>query len=244
MAEIATILTNWKRPQNLPRICKAVRQQSHPSALYIVDNSPDGILPPMATELADDVWRVGVNGGPPIRFAPAFKLWQYDYFLFLDDDLIPGEKCIENCLDHCRDIPILGEIGRRFVVENGAWRYRRVNVAQSPSLPVPVDMTARAHFVRADCIHHACELGHAMWSRYGSEVERELFVNDDILLCLSVAMRTDRVPHLMPYCEPQRRLRMKDMDAPHAINASAGFLEQRDRFINRFAEMGWRQKWN
>jgi hypothetical protein len=139
--EIMVVLTNYKRPQNLPKIIDAFRQQTRKvDHLVVVDNSPKkapveeqvmgGTHPDAQVKWetrdypeaypnglfnsVDDVWRFTTNLGCPCHYAPALCHFEYKYCLFYDDDVLPGRMAVDYIL---REAAILGDkfstIGQR-----------------------------------------------------------------------------------------------------------------------------------
>lgn len=151
MSTILVILTNYSRPQNMPRVIQAWREQTVKCKIVVADNSSatsdtpytvngdsDGIrfvMPYPRRELygtdVDDVWRWTENSGCPCWLGPAAMLsHKYDYIIRADDDFLPGKRAVEHLLrtaSICNyDFSTIGQIGRIFD-ERG---YNRGNVPQ------------------------------------------------------------------------------------------------------------------
>lgn len=144
MSRVLVLLTNYKRPANLPLCIKAWREQSlAPASVVVVDNSPFTVRGVVAeignphTEFyprdemsgyypdkydgPDDVWRIKTNLGPLCRLWPALALApRYEYVLFADDDFLPGREGLLTAVQAAKSVndkfATIGQEGRTFDV--------------------------------------------------------------------------------------------------------------------------------
>lgn len=250
MSDILAIVSNFARPQNLPPIVAALRGQSVPVDIVVVDNSPekpDGsdemqLLLHEKAKWADDIWRLVQNHGPPCRFAPAFMDHSHEFIWFLDDDLVPGSLAAEmllKCCDHVdRKFSTTGEIGR---VHTGNGEYVKRNIRRFKH-PRRVDMTARSHFVRTENMRHVLDAKWQLIDRFGDEAKQLVSVHDDLLLCCGIQFATYH-PSYLTANNPIRETLIRKQDLPDGgggVSAKARFLEQRHRLIQMFQAIGWR----
>jgi len=269
---VLAVLTNYARPQNLPQIVRALRRQTHPVKIVIVDNSPaktaseDGDQHDLTRirKSVDDIWRFEQNAGPPCRFAPAFMQHDCSHILFLDDDMLPGFHAVEHLVNTAtqlkNEFATLGEFGRRFHGGNrsymqgfhgrGEWRYVCRNVKRGHE-PTPVDMTCCAHFVRADMMQHVLSFKWDMIHKHGCDEDldgdrRGWWREDDMLLSLGIQQGTGLKSYLTPM--PRRRVRMslrqRMLAAPHAHSSRPHHLQDRTRFIHLALQSGWQSLWH
>lgn len=116
MSKVLVVLTCWKRIRNMERIVRAWRNQSVPTHVIVIDNSPndsDAFHKRIELLEANDVWRIGDNLGPVCRFAPALMLTQdYEYCMFADDDLVPGCRAVQTCIEVAKKHPTFATIGQ------------------------------------------------------------------------------------------------------------------------------------
>lgn len=259
MNQTLVILTNYTRPDNLPPIIRAFREQTVPVDIVVVDNAPlaDGVgketklregYPEPSFKDADDVWRFTRNAGPPCRFAPAFMDNDHEFFLFFDDDMLPGVAAVEHLVKTAERIAgpwaTLGEIGR--IYDN--CRYVSRNIRRWEGCR-PVDMTARAHFVEAKRIGNVLETKRVLIDKFGDEARRLLSVHDDILLCQSAQLRfslrlgNQTCSYLTPKGTSETLLRSRDLDdGKTGVSRRPNFLAERNRLIEMMHVIGWRSE--
>jgi hypothetical protein len=258
---VLVVLTNWKRPQNIPGILEALEQQTVKAPVLLVDNAPD---PKPAGDPVDplrarflDVWRFTENHGPPCRLAPAMVYHDYRYYLFLDDDYLPGRCCVENMLANARSLrdrfSTIGWLGRRFKQESGAllyhygeWRKHVVDPHGHLATPSRVDMTIRGHLVQACHVPHALSFKWKLMGEHRASLATSLGRHDDFLLCQGIQTAT-RLPSYLAAAmaggsegaRVWKELPTED-DRDVAARHRPGHQEERTACIRAAARMGWR----
>lgn len=237
------VLTNWKRPSNLPPIIKAFRGQV--DRITLIDNSQHGefegvpivnlFAPENETiEMVDDYWQVKGNGGPPIRFAPGLQAsMDFDFTLFWDDDLLPPGGLVDSFLACSVDENVgeFGIIGRRFS-DSGA--YIRRNVKRKEDCLVEVNMCCRCHFMPSHLIHEIYAVREYLLT-LGADRDA-LWRNDDLLITAMCVM-TGRRSYLIPKSEKHQ-----DLPAPFALPASMGGLDEFMKERNALSKLIWKNK--
>lgn len=215
------ILTNWKRPDNIPAIVKAFRPSV--SKITVIDNAPPETALYARADylrdegLIDDYWTAIKNGGPPIRFAPALHDLESKYTLFWDDDLLPPEGVVEAFIDSANAFEFgypdtlltfgeLGIIGRNFD-SNGD--YIRRNVRRQDESPCPVDLCCRAHFMRTVFVSQVYAVRDTLLMNGASK--GALSRHDDLLI--TAACKLKRYGSYLIPAGPKHR----DLPAPHAL---------------------------
>lgn len=253
MSDILAIVSNFARPQNLPPIIAALRGQSVPVDIVVVDNSPadesaffsqyiDTCGGMAGCNKGFDILRFTENAGPPCRFAPAFMEHSHEFIWFLDDDLAPGSQAVETLLQ-CYEwvdgqCSTIGEIGR---VHTDSGEYVKRNIRRFDH-PRRVDMTARSHFVRTENMRHVLSAKWRLIDRFGDEAKQLVSVHDDLLLCCGIQFATCHPSYLTANNAIRETLtRKQDLpDGGGGVSAKTGFLGQRHRLIQMFQAIGWR----
>lgn len=243
---ILTILTNYKRPENLDVIIPAIQQQTVPTDIIVVDNSPPDSQP-KEFEGVRDVWRMRENYGPPCRFAPALLEQKAKYILFYDDDALPGPQMIEHLLEVAKTLEdrfaTIGELGRKFIGPPGSYHYNYHSIATVEQFPVPVDITIRGHLVLTSLLYHAIEF---KWKllRYDSNLETAVFRHDDFLMCLGIQAATGYGSYLSPKTIPERKMFMRELNSHDAAcNTRGSHMNERQQIIRPSEIVGWKRTW-
>lgn len=226
------VLTNWRRPRNLPAIIDSF--DDYVGRITLVDNS----LPEYRFDHSysrwvalDDVWQIRQNGGPPIRFAAGLQYMRHEYTLFWDDDLVPkdgGDLVARFEYTAQRDaFAELGIIGRRFG-PNG--EYVRRNVRRG-SIVTDVDMCCRAHFVKTHEIPAIYEFRNLL-AQHLLEADGDIdcLERHDDLLCIGLQFASGCPAKLITLPEGQREDH-NDLDDSHALGARPDFVEERTALI-------------
>lgn len=248
---VLAIVTNYKRPENVPLVCESLRAQTHPVTLVVVDNSPgpSRLRFTAAAQTPNDIWRFKANAGPPCRFAPAWMRHDHDYVLFVDDDMTLRPTAVEylrGAADRlCGGFATLGQIGRIYGGEPGKWEYVRQNVPRRQRV-VPVDLTCRLHFVRMDLMHHVLAFKWRVLDTF-PEMSKHVGREDDMLLCQGIQWAC-RVPsYLVPrvMTVPRTRLIRKELPpGPHSQNGQADHVTNRTELANAAHAVGWRRQFD
>lgn len=230
---VEVVVVHYRRPGNLPHILQALRQQSIPVRVNLIDIHPDSKddLAPETLALADEVFRWKTNHGGFNRFIPALA-FSAEYTMFFDDDLVPGRRCVEHMLQHARllearrtlpPLGALGQLGRRFA----GGRYSPHDVSRS-SQPVEVDCLVRGYLVPT---RHLAHLASVRWQ------EPQLFYEgmgeDDLVLGLALK-RAGLALYLTPSDpDPTTRMDAENLPEPHALSHRRNHLQSRDYFVRK-----------
>lgn len=244
MPTLETVVVNWRRPANIRPLLTALRAQAVASRITLIDvhDDPRNALGEDVLAMADEVFRWRTNHGGFNRFVPALA-FSAEYTLFLDDDLVPGARCIEHMLAHARAIEegtapgeradgqprtgdgfgALGQLGRR--LRNG--RYCSHDVPRSDGLR-EVDCLVRGYLVPT---RHLALLAPLRWE------QPQLFYpgmgEDDLVLAL--ALRRAGLPLYVTPLDPDPATRMdaENLPEPDALSHRPDHLVRRDRFVQR-----------
>jgi hypothetical protein len=238
---VEAVLINWRRPQHLARILAALRAQTVPCRVTVVECAANSEwqLPTEVAAQADSLFHEHDDWGPFARFVPVLG-FRAPWLLFLDDDFVPGPRALEHLLATAasllgtppgtlprpgkRPLGALGERGRRLA--HGG--YTATEVPRS-ARPERVDALVRAHFLPAENLAHLL----ALRARH-PQLFTPPVCDDDLLLAL--ALREAHLPiYLTPEAaDPATRLLAEELPEPHAMSARAGHLTRRDAFVRRW----------
>lgn len=244
---ILAVVINWRRPHNIPHVFDALRAQTIPVHICLVECSPE--LPEFAISpglraRADTVFTVNRNFGPSSRFIPALAFTEFDYVFFQVDDFAPGPRCVEHFLSAARllngQFATLGQDGRRANEAGPSLNGRRIK--QHAGECVPVDVVTSSELVRADLVHHAVDFRWQMIRRHGvNPNEGVSLFEDDLILCLGIQKATGLPSLLTPACATwDESWRYKRLDDAHALCARPDHRPRRDRFMEQAWACGWR----
>jgi hypothetical protein len=231
--QVEVVLINWKRPQNVGDIVRALRDQTVPCTITICDchDSPQFQLDSAAVASADRIYRWRHNLGSFSRYVPA-GAYDHKYTFFIDDDMIPGARCVEHFLawaEYLRAFGALGQLGR---ILDADGLYHSRNVARGPSF-TEVDVLVRAFFVRTDCLAHVQQIR--------SILEEESDPEDDILLSVGLALYAGLGCYLTP-ADPDREtlVNTRELASPHARSHRPTHLQVRAQLLQNAIALGWR----
>lgn len=247
-SRVLVVLINYSRPGNMPGVIAAWKRQSlAPATIVVVDNSPGDkgaseTYPASIFDGADDVWRMRTNLGCPCRFGPALALWEHDYVLFADDDLLPGSKALENAVAVAIQLEgkfsTIGQLGRLFELEKA----EPYNPRRSPtrgSAPVECDLTCRVHLFRSKFAHHAIELRNDLREAVAPHL---LHIHDDILLCLGIQRASEYPSYVIPDTMDVERLLIKDdKDDRKGLWRRPNHFQERSQMVRAAESQGWRR---
>lgn len=258
---VLVVITNFARPQNMPSVIRAWREQSvAPVKIVVVDNSPDNNVYrdyKLNDIMPNDIWRWTENCGCPCRFAPALMLYGHKYVLFADDDFLPGKRAIEWLLTTAKSVnnefATIGQVGRRLMElpSDGprAYSYDRRNVQRSTVTATKVDLTCRANLVQWNSVVDAIEFRNQMLNdlRVSPELgdlNKLVGVHDDFLLCCGIQARQSLPSYTIPQGnDPETELIKTEIPSgPEACYRRLGHYEERDAMCKLVTEAGWRSQ--
>lgn len=151
---VTAILNCYKRTRWFPEQMEAIKRQTHPvSEVLVWKNQAD--TDPIPQELKDQVAFVECNRnlGVWARFALALNA-RSEFICVFDDDTIPGDRWIENCVKTYRTNPgLLGTVGVVFGDKNYTWRsLRRVGWCNPNEETQKVDIVGHSWFFHRDML--------------------------------------------------------------------------------------------
>lgn len=251
---VLLVISNYKRPTNIPLCLKAWKDQSVVPYIVVVDNSPcptDEQLPERYPnpifEGADDVWRWTLNLGCPARFAPALCLYKHRYCIFADDDLIPGPRAIEHCLLVASSLgdrfSTLGQIGR--LIDTHRPEGKRYVSGNCPTDPLSLrecDITCRCYMVQTRLLHHMLTFRRYLYDTIVTDDDSKLLdIHDDILMSLGLQWSTGHNSYVIPKApNPEYHLIARNLDeGTSAVWKRPTHFVERNRMVDVCLMAGW-----
>jgi hypothetical protein len=165
MSETITVVLNGYKRQNLKEQVNAIKNQTVPvKEIFYWQNTVPGFGYDEDTYSELNSALSNYNYGVWARFAYALNA-KTDYVCVFDDDTIPGNRWLENCLETYKTHPgLLGGIGLRF--KNGNYeldqlsdgKYTRFGWENNPNCvgnntePVEVDIVGHSWFFSRDLL--------------------------------------------------------------------------------------------
>jgi Glycosyl transferase family 8 len=204
--------------------CTVTVCDTHPEERFALSRS--------VLDNADRVYRWSHNTGPYSRFVP-LAAYDHEYTFFVDDDMVPGSRCVEHFVAAAQSLPGFGSIGQlgRVIPPNGVYAPRGV-----PRLPRPreVDVLVRGFFVRTRNLHHIAQL------RWLMNYVDEQVPEDDMLLCVAMRLCAGLRNYLTPTDpDPETLMNRTELPDPHALHRRPDHLERRVMFMKTARDIGW-----
>lgn len=232
---IEVVIINWKRPRNVERIIDALREQTIPCTITICDNHPDPefALSPEALDKADRIYRWKHNLGAYSRYLPLAGM-DHQFTFLLDDDLLPGKRCLEAYLRtalQLEDFGVLGHFGR-IVTPSGFYKYFNT---PSQNRVLECDFIIRAYFVKT------CNLSRLVDMRWELGYFEDEKPEDDLLMCGAMKYYRDLRCYVIPtYDDPETLLNPKGLETAYALSRRPDHIFKRNMFIRRLRHHGWK----
>jgi hypothetical protein len=230
--QVEVVVINWKRPLNVAEIVLALRHQSVPCTITLCDchDSPEFALPSETIAAADRIYRWQHNLGAFSRYVPVGG-YDHKYTFFIDDDMLPGSRCVEHFLiwaEHLRTFGALGQIGR---IARADGVYQPRDVSRNADF-TEVDVLARAFFVRTNSLVHVQQMR--------TLVDGSADPEDDILLAIGLAIHGAMRCFLTPAdADPQTLVNVRELGSGYSRSGRPNHLQLRTRLLQRAMELGW-----
>lgn len=231
MADIEAVVVSYKRPRNIAPILHALRQQSQPCFITLIDCAPAPEFEPQVdAQLYDRRLRLHDNHGGYNRFLGGF-IYEREYTYFHDDDMLPGQRVLEHFLQSARGLEfgVLGQFGRCFPPD--CQQYLCTDIPRGPELQ-PVDMIVRAYFVRTRHLHHVLRL---KWALPPVQLKQ-----DDMLLACALRMYGGLQSYLTPRSDDvQTSVIFRPLDDQFALARTHDHFARRTATLRAIAALGW-----
>ena len=221
MASVEVVVINWKRPRNVLRIVRRLKEQTHHCVVTVCDSASWWFkLPRRAQQFIDNRYRLK-NCGAITRYVPADR-YRCDYTLFLDDDMLPGRRAVEHFVRWAEAKPqaaLLGQMGR-IVGREYNWN----GVPRRAGDFTSVDMVVRAYFVRSEML-----AGLARFRQLWDGPIRE----DDMALAWAIKIFSNGGIFLTPASDDSdEQVNAEELPDAHALSKNPSHLQVRTDFWN------------
>lgn len=235
MNKIEVVIINWKRPKNVEKIIFALKKQTIPCTITVCDCHIGYrySLCGSAINYIDRIYRWKHNLGAFSRYVP-MPSFDHEYTFFIDDDLLPGTKCLEGFLesaDKLKDFGVLGQLGR-IISADGI--YRPVDIARNENL-IETDFIIRAYFTKTSNLHNLIKF------RWHLNYFEEEFMEDDLLLCAALKYYNKLSCFLIPLQDDREYLVNKvELSSQYALSKRYDHYQKRIDFVKRLTSVGWK----
>lgn len=232
---VEVIIINWKRPKNVAKIVDALLDQTVPCIITVYDCSPseEFHLDNVTRSKVNRVFQSSFNNGGFNRYIP-MAAYSSIYSFFIDDDVLPGRKCIETYLKSAKDHPnfgVLGQIGRTLSADN---KYRPKNIRLSENF-IETDFVIRGYFVKTRYLYNVLRF---KWFLGYFETD---FIEDDLLLCSSLKYYENLSCYLIPFNGDRETLVNKEeLSDDYSLSSRTNHYYERTQFIKRIMFYGWK----
>jgi glycosyltransferase involved in cell wall biosynthesis len=189
--KIAVVLTQYKRNNLQAQLHSILHQSIKIDTIVVFQNGSHVDITPIKKAYDFNYVYSDINTKFFGRFSYCFTL-DVDIILVLDDDIIPGPKCIENYVNQCMDLNAI--IG-------GNGRIAQIN-KNSRNLQHPVDVGYRKNSVLVDFVGHIWCFK-KKWLHYMFSIPPCTYdTGEDMHLCFSSKVLGD----INSYCAKQLNL--------------------------------------
>lgn len=235
MNQIEVVIINWRRPKNVEKIIAALKKQTVPCTITVCDCHVGYrySLSRAALNLSDRIYRWKHNLGAFSRYVP-MPSFDHTYTFFIDDDLLPGTKCLEGFLEAANKLEnfgVLGQLGR-IIDPDGV--YRPVDITRNESL-IETDFIIRAYFTKTVNLHNVIRF------RWHLDYFEEKFMEDDLLLCAALKYYNKLSCYLIPLNnDPEYLVNRVELSSRYALSNRYDHYQKRIDFVKRLISVGWR----
>lgn len=221
---VECVIVNWKRKNNIPLIVEAMRSQSVPCTVTVIDNASDDIdaVDEGVSRSVEKYFRIKEHPyGPFIRFMCG-NFYGSNYLYFCDDDLAPGPRCLEHFLNHVEtdnSIGVLGQLGR-IITGN---KYLIKDAPRGRQTFTEIDICIRAYFVKSLVLTNIKDISEQIFLKR----KNDLFWHDDMLLSAACRIAKKNLAVTPLEEELETIINYKELPSPHALSANPGRSEAR-----------------
>lgn len=221
---VSTILINWQRQNNIPLIVQALRRQSVPTKVILVDAGGG-----LSQETLDsvDLWiKLSRNFSSYNRFV-ASPLIDTKYSYFHDDDMIPGDRVIEHYLRHQPERhAVLGQHGR--LLKGPIYSGKPVPRTDKTRV---VNSVVRSYFTQTKNLY--------LFQKFLNEIKEPHPSQDDLALCFALRKYTRLPCAITPASDdPHEKACMVNLDDEKALWKKANHLHERMEFCKKVLDLG------
>ena len=239
MSSVTVILNGYRRPKNLPLQIEAIKKQTtSPDQIWLWINHHEDF-----EKEGGDIHSLGIdriclndhNWKYFGRFALAM-LAQTDFVALFDDDTVPGEGWLENCLDTYEKTPgILGGVGLHLKSKQYYMDHDRFGWPSHNEETVEVDLVGHAWFISKDDLKYIWMEKPFTWD-----------TGEDIHLS-AMAQKYGNVKTYVPPHPPLEREKSSSLfgyelgvdNKTHSVINQQEFFSMRDKCIQHHISNGW-----
>lgn len=228
---VEVVVDHWRRPKNVGRLLRALRAQTVPCRVTLVNVSPGAEFLEEWRGLMDRVV-VMPNYGSQTRFAP-IGLFDCEFTYWHDNDMEPGRRCIEHLLASAElagNFAVLGQFGRKWP-QTGNYKAREIH--RSSGL-TQVDFVVRSYFIRSRHLH---------WMEaFRWQAGYQTPFHDDLLASMAIQHFTG-LPSVLTVLDsdPETRVNFRELPSPHSLCADWNrHIQRRTAFVRQGIAAGWR----
>jgi len=206
MPTIEAVILNCFRPENVHQILGAIAPQVQLTT--VLDCSVDG-----GKWECDRTVRFTPkkhDAGPWTRYVSS-GLYEQDYTLLIDDDLLPHPDMVSRFLAYADNYELVCGMGRLLKPDGG---YRCVNCPSGEA-----DIAVRCYFWKSATLRNTVPKAMANFTL------AERWADDDIAMCLCLKKKVFVIPGNPPWSE---------LPCPHASSSKPGHIARRDNLCKRF----------
>jgi len=231
--QVEAVIINWKRPQNVADIVRALKRQTVPCTVTVCDchNSAEFRLPSESLAYIDRLYQWRHNLGSFSRYVP-LGAYDHKYTFFIDDDMLPGTRCIEHFWTQAEKLRAFGALGQLGRILDAEGRYHPRDVPRGLGF-TEVDLLVRAFFVPTNCLTYIPQIRAMLGESHDPE--------DDILLAVGLAIQAGQACYLTPAdSDPETLVNKRELASPYARYARRTHLQARSRLLDRAMALGWK----
>lgn len=219
------IVLSWKREKNLPEVIGGLKKQSCIDDILVFHNYPSST----EVEGCKNIFSK-TNLGCVARHDVAYKIDDYKYFMFSDDDFAFTRDLsddISNTVLEFADKSVVGVVGLNLNIKNIDKSYSTGKTLRSKK-PIPVDIVkGRFHIISRENIHIL----------FNSVFNESLFRKQDDLRANLTIQKHYKVPS---FIFPSGKNDIKELDDSYALNKLPGHYDERDQIIIDGIKTGWK----
>lgn len=232
--KIEVVLINWKRPHNISKIVTSLRNQSIQCTITLCDCHIEEVfaLDKDTIGRIDRLYRWSHNLGAYSRYLP-LSAFDHEYTFFIDDDMLPGCRCLEyyyKCAGQLKNFGVLGQLGR-VIDQDGIYRPKYVPMKD---IFVETDIIIRAYFVKTKYLYNIVRF------RWYLNYFYDELPEDDILLCVSLKFYENLSCYLLPINEDVETLvNREELPDDYSLCRRPEHYVKRMLFVKKLISYGW-----
>ena len=234
---VTAILNGYRRPKNLPLQIQAIKNQTvKPDQIWLWINHHEDFYKEPVDYDVDRIVKNDHNWKYFGRFALAM-LAQTEFVALFDDDTVPGNRWLENCLETYSKQPcIIGGVGLQLNSEEFYMDHERFGWPSHNEDMTEVDLVGHAWFVNKSHLKLVWEEEPYTWE-----------TGEDIHLS-AMAQLYGAIPTIVPPHPPLEKEMSSSLygyelgvdDKTTSVTNQQEFFSLRDEYIQHYVKRGWK----